>query len=116
MQKAVGEANLLLSEEKVLMGSLSNAKLYLVYVSVDNCRQEFSDTSQEQACLDEMFQRAVHFFSSGCTCCLAKRNGPFPQPICKGHLEGGVCFCQFVCLRAAEQRGVVIAGAEWEAI
>uniref|UniRef100_A0A4W5N0M3 TIR domain-containing protein n=1 Tax=Hucho hucho TaxID=62062 RepID=A0A4W5N0M3_9TELE len=96
MQKAVGHANLLLSGEKVWMGCLSNAKLYVVYVSIDSCRKEFCDTFHEQACAEEMFQRAVLFFSSGYTCCLSKRHFPFPQPSSKGHLEGGVCFCQYV--------------------
>ncbi|XP_041704552.1 uncharacterized protein LOC121539969 [Coregonus clupeaformis] len=96
MQKAVGQANLLLSDEKVLMGCQSRTKLYTAYVSIDSCRQEFGDTFHEQACAEEMFQRAVLFFSSGYTCCLAKRHFPFPQPSSNGHLEGSVCFCQYV--------------------
>ncbi|XP_070827973.1 uncharacterized protein [Chaetodon trifascialis] len=33
---------------------------------------------------------------SGYACCLAKRHFPFPQSSSGGHLEGGVCFCQYV--------------------
>ncbi|KAM7002582.1 uncharacterized protein LKV04_003846 isoform 1-T2 [Tautogolabrus adspersus] len=96
MQKAIGQANMLLSEEKVLMGCRSNSKLYLVYVSLNDCKQEFSETFSEQDVAEEMFERALMFFSSGYTCCLAKKHFPFPQPSSSGHLEGGVCFCQYV--------------------
>ncbi|XP_041652265.1 uncharacterized protein LOC121515518 [Cheilinus undulatus] len=96
MQKAVGKANLLLSQEKVLMGCCSNSQIYLVYVSLDGCKQEFIQTFSDQDVGEEMFQRALMFFSSGYTCCLAKRHFPFPQPSSSGHLEGRVCFCQYV--------------------
>ncbi|XP_041652282.1 uncharacterized protein LOC121515530 [Cheilinus undulatus] len=94
MSKAVGKANLLLHEDKVLMGCRSNSKIYLVYVSLDGCKQEFAETFPDQA--EEMFQRALMFFSSGFTCSLATRHSPFPQPSSSGHLEGGLCFCQYV--------------------
>ncbi|XP_076589851.1 uncharacterized protein LOC143322504 [Chaetodon auriga] len=96
MNKAVGRANTILSEEKVLMGCRSNLKIYLVYVSLDGCRREFAETFSEQVVAEDMFQRALMFFSSGYACCLAKRHFPFPQPSSSGHLEGGVCFCQYV--------------------
>ncbi|KAM3610166.1 uncharacterized protein V6R79_026369 [Siganus canaliculatus] len=96
MQKAVGHANTVLSDEKLLMGCRSNSKIYLVYVSLDACKQTFSQTFCEQAGAEEMFQRALIFFSSGYACCLSKRHFPFPQPSSTGHLEGGVCFCQYV--------------------
>ncbi|XP_036963421.1 uncharacterized protein LOC119024592 [Acanthopagrus latus] len=96
MQKAIGQANKLLSEEKVLMGCQSNSKIYLVYVSLDGCKHEFAGTFSEQTIAEEMFERALIFFSSGYACCLAKRHFPFPQPSSTGHLEGGVCFCQYV--------------------
>ncbi|XP_041652275.1 uncharacterized protein LOC121515526 [Cheilinus undulatus] len=94
LHKAVGKANLLLHEDKVLMGCRSNSKIYLVYVSLICCKQEIADTFPEKA--EEMFQRALMFFSSGFTCSLAKRHSPFPQPSSSGHLEGGLCFCQYV--------------------
>ncbi|XP_034542230.1 uncharacterized protein LOC117814814 [Notolabrus celidotus] len=96
MQKAVGKANMILSEEKVLMGCRSNSKMYLVYVSLEGCKQEFAETFSEQVVAEEMFQRALMFFSPGYACCLAKRHFPFPKASSTGHLEGGVCFCQYV--------------------
>ncbi|XP_041795380.1 uncharacterized protein LOC121608258 [Chelmon rostratus] len=96
MNKAMGQANTILSEEKVLMGCRSNSKIYLVYVSLDGCKREFAETFSEQVVAEDMFQRALIFFSSGYACCLAKRHFPFPLPSSTGHLEGGVCFCQYV--------------------
>ncbi|XP_050923932.1 uncharacterized protein LOC127139851 [Lates calcarifer] len=96
MQKTVGQANTILSEEKVLMGCRSNSKIYLVYVSLDGCKHDFAETFSEQTNAEDMFERAILFFSSGYACCLAKRHFPFPQPSSTGHLEGGVCFCQYV--------------------
>ncbi|XP_041851909.1 uncharacterized protein LOC121646891 isoform X2 [Melanotaenia boesemani] len=96
LQKAIGKANTLLSAEKVLMGCQSNSKIHLVYVSLDGCKQEFGETFRDHVSAEEMFQRALHFFSSGYACCLAKRHFPFPQLNYKSHLEGGVCFCQYV--------------------
>ncbi|XP_074490073.1 uncharacterized protein LOC141766810 [Sebastes fasciatus] len=97
MQKAVGQANTILCEEKVLMGCWSNSKqIYLVYVSLDGCKHEFTETFSEQVCAEDMFQRDLLYFSSGYACCLAKKHFPFAQPSSTGHLEGGVCFCQYV--------------------
>ncbi|XP_026221840.1 uncharacterized protein LOC113166096 isoform X3 [Anabas testudineus] len=96
MQKALGQANTILLKEKVLMGCLSNAKIYLVYVSLDGCKQEFAETFCEQVVTEEMFQKALKFFSSGYACCLAKRHFPYSQPPSTGHLQGGICFCQYV--------------------
>ncbi|XP_075998646.1 uncharacterized protein LOC142992192 [Genypterus blacodes] len=96
MQKAMCQANMILSEEKVLMGCQSNSKIYLVYVSLDSCRHEFAVTFSEQNLAEEMFQRALLYFSSGYACCLAKKHFPFPVPSSSRHLEGGVCFCQYV--------------------
>lgn len=96
MQKAMGQANAILSEEKLLVGCRSNSKMYLVYVSLDDCKHEFAETFTEQIGAEDMFQRALTFFSSGYACCLAKRHFPFPQPSSTSHLEGGVCFCQYV--------------------
>ncbi|XP_060891850.1 uncharacterized protein LOC132972782 isoform X3 [Labrus mixtus] len=104
MQKAIGQANMLLSEEKVLMGSRSNSKLYLVYVCLDDCKQEFAETFSEQVVAEEMFQRALMFFSSSYTCCLAKRDFTFPQPSSSGHLEVGVCFCQYVSQQLSKDK------------
>lgn len=96
MQKAVGQANIILSEEKVLMGCQSNSKIFLVYVCLDGCKQEFSETFFDQVNPEDMFKRALLFFSPGYACCLAKRHFPSSQPNSRCHLEGGVCFCQYV--------------------
>lgn len=96
MQKAVGEANIILSQEKVLLGCQSNSKMYPVYISLDDCKQEFAVTFNEQGNAEDMFQRAVLFFSSGYAYSLAKGHFPFALPTSSGHMEGGVCFCQYV--------------------
>lgn len=96
MHKAVSQANTIVSDEKVLMGCYSHSKISLVYVSLDGCNRDFAKTFSDMAVTEEMFQRALIFFSSGYTCCLAKRHFQFPQPSSTGHLEGGVCFCQYV--------------------
>ncbi|KAK5867042.1 hypothetical protein PBY51_011562 [Eleginops maclovinus] len=47
----------------------------------------------------EKYRKAVRMINSvsqSYTCCLAKKHFPFPLPSSTGHLEGGVCFCQYV--------------------
>lgn len=99
MQKAIGQANAILCEEKVLMGCRSNSKLYLVYVSLDACKCEFTETFSEQVEAENMFKRALVYFSSDYACCLSKRHFPFPTPSPTCHLQGCVCFCQYVSQR-----------------
>ncbi|XP_029952406.1 uncharacterized protein LOC115392045 [Salarias fasciatus] len=96
MQKAAGEANIILSEEKLLIGCMSNSKLSLVYVFLDGCKQEFAETFSEDGNAENMFKKALRYFSSGYACCLTKRHFPFSLGSSGGHLEGGVCFCQYV--------------------
>ncbi|XP_061629510.1 uncharacterized protein LOC133478023 isoform X2 [Phyllopteryx taeniolatus] len=97
MQKAAGQANAILCKEKLLMGCRSNSIMYLVYVSLDGCKGELAATFEHLASTEELFKLALVMFSSGYACCLAKRHFPFPQPCpWPGHLEGGVCFCQYV--------------------
>ncbi|XP_072308925.1 uncharacterized protein [Eucyclogobius newberryi] len=92
LQKAIGLANSLLFEEHVLMGSQGNYKLLLVYVSVEDCRQELCAQYQDQ----EFFHKAILEYSCEYTRCLAKELLPFETTSTSGHLEGGVCFCQYV--------------------
>ncbi|KAJ0023462.1 hypothetical protein NQD34_003361 [Periophthalmus magnuspinnatus] len=92
LQKAIGQANSILFEEHVLIGSQSPSKLLLVYVSVEGCREELSALSQDQ----DFFHTAIVEHSCGYTCCLAKQLLPFETTPTDGHLEGGVCFCQYV--------------------
>uniref|UniRef100_A0AAV2L257 TIR domain-containing protein n=1 Tax=Knipowitschia caucasica TaxID=637954 RepID=A0AAV2L257_KNICA len=99
MQKAVGKANVLMFAQKVLMGCRSTSKIYLVYISLDSCRQEFEKQFSAQTSSEDMFRRALLYFSSGYTCCLAKKHFPFttaPPSGSSGHLPGGVCFCHYV--------------------
>ncbi|XP_051918107.1 uncharacterized protein LOC127598338 [Hippocampus zosterae] len=99
MQKAAGQANVILCEENILMGCQSNSKVYMVYVSLSVCQREFVELFSERASAESLFQRALLYFSSGYACCLAKRSFPFPMPASRGHLEGGVCFCQYVSMQ-----------------
>ncbi|XP_057691661.1 uncharacterized protein LOC130915688 [Corythoichthys intestinalis] len=97
MQKAAGQANVILFEEKLLMGFRSNSIMYLVYVSLESCKGEFAANFEHLGSTEELFKLALLWFSSEYACCLAKRHFPFSQPCpTPGHLEGGVCFCQYV--------------------
>lgn len=96
LQKACGEANTVLSEEKVLIGCASNSKMSLVYVFLDGCKREFEEAFSEAGNTQVMFKKALRYFSPGYACCLAERHFPFSTPSSEGHLEGGVCFCQYV--------------------
>lgn len=96
MQKSTCQANVTLAEEKVLIGCDSRTKLLTVYVCLDGCKRMFNETFQESALAEEMFQRALLYFSSEYACCLAKRHFPFDMTSSHGHLEGSVCFCQYV--------------------
>ncbi|XP_048097780.1 uncharacterized protein LOC125293732 isoform X1 [Alosa alosa] len=103
MQKCTGKANVSLSDEKILIGCQSRTKLYFVYVSLDGCKLMFNETYQS-ALAEEMFQRALLHFSSGYACCLAKMHFPFDISSSNGHLEGGVCFCQYVSQQLKNDR------------
>ncbi|XP_029909370.1 uncharacterized protein LOC115360536 [Myripristis murdjan] len=50
-----------------------------------------------------MAVRMINSVSDRYACCLAKRHFPFPQPSTTGHLEGGVCFCQYVSLQMSRE-------------
>lgn len=96
LKKAVGQANIILLEDNVLMGCRSNSKIHLVYISLESCKQKFAETFGEEDDAEGIFQRAVLFFSCGYACFLAKRHFPFPQSASVSHIEGKVCFCQYV--------------------
>ncbi|XP_077567291.1 uncharacterized protein LOC144192115 [Stigmatopora nigra] len=100
MQKAAGHANVILVQEKLLMGFRSNSIMYLVYVSLEGCKRHFGATFDDSDNAEELLQIALVRFSSEYACSLAKRHFPFPQPCPPpGHLEGGVCFCQYVSMQ-----------------
>lgn len=94
LQKAIGQANTLLFEENILMGAQSNSKIHMVYVLLDGCRRELTELFPEDN--EVVFKRALLKYSCSYSYCLAKRHFPFPTPTNTGHLDGHVCFCQFV--------------------
>ncbi|XP_029465454.1 uncharacterized protein LOC115095614 [Rhinatrema bivittatum] len=100
MSHRTGEANLVMMHNWVLIGCESLTKLHFVYVSLEECKKTFNDIFQDgNPSSEEMFQRAIIYFSSGYTCCVAKKYFPFYDQINKpGHLENGVCFCQYVSM------------------
>ncbi|XP_069096734.1 uncharacterized protein [Pleurodeles waltl] len=101
MAQRTGHANDLLMGTSVLIGCESRVKLHFVYVSLEECKQTFKDTFRGGLIsADEMFRRAIVYFSSNYACCVAKKHFPFydEAPI-PGHLDCGVCFCQYVSLR-----------------
>ncbi|KAK7891621.1 hypothetical protein WMY93_023584 [Mugilogobius chulae] len=83
-------------EALAIVNKVSQTQIYMVYVSLDGCRQKFEDKFSKKACSEEMFQRAILFFSSGYTCCLAKKHFSFSTSPFSGHLPGAMCFCQYV--------------------
>lgn len=98
MSQVAGEANSLLIKDSLLVGCDSRVKLQLVYISLAGCRRHFSETFGEgEPSAEEMFQRALHYFSSDYACCVAKRHFQFSYSgTTPGHWDKGPCFCQFV--------------------
>ncbi|XP_038042270.2 uncharacterized protein [Anas platyrhynchos] len=98
MSHAAGEANSLLIKNSLLVGCDSQLKLQLVYISLEGCRSHFTETFGEgEPSAEEMFQRALHYFSSDYACCVAKKHFQFSGlGTTPGHWDKGPCFCQFV--------------------
>ncbi|XP_054044306.1 uncharacterized protein LOC128904255 [Rissa tridactyla] len=97
MSQVAGEANSLLIKDSLLVGCDSRVKLQLVYISLAGCRRYFSETFGEgEYSAEEMFQRALHYFSSDYACCVAKKHFQFYSGTTSGHWDEGPCFCQFV--------------------
>lgn len=95
----VGEANQLLAPHSVLMGCDTMNKLYFVYVLLEDCRQAFLQASDGDG--EALFQEALLRFSSTYACCLVHAHFPpwEDAATAQGHLELGLCFCQFVSLQ-----------------
>ncbi|XP_042094891.1 uncharacterized protein LOC114110263 isoform X1 [Ovis aries] len=93
----VGEANLLLAPHSVLVGCETKNKLYFVYVVLGDCKRAFLGAPEGEAA----FQEAILRFSSSYACCLAHAHFPHWEEAAgaPGHLEVGLCFCQFVSLQ-----------------
>ncbi|KAJ7412460.1 hypothetical protein WISP_96265 [Willisornis vidua] len=100
MSQVAGEANSLLIKNSLPVGCDSHVKLQLVYVSLAGCRRQFLETFGPSA--EEMFQRALHYFSSDYACCVATKYFQFScSESTPGHGDKGPWFCQFVshCLK-----------------
>uniref|UniRef100_A0A8C5QA04 TIR domain-containing protein n=1 Tax=Leptobrachium leishanense TaxID=445787 RepID=A0A8C5QA04_9ANUR len=100
MTLKTGEANLLLMRASVLAGCRSKSQLYFVYVSLKECKQTFDNTfGGEKVLTTTMWEKAIINYSSDYACCLAKKHFPFDGREPPGHLEGELCFCQYVAAR-----------------
>lgn len=103
LARSVGEANLLLAPHSVLMGCDTRNKLYFVYVLLGDCRQALLGSPENEA----LFQEALLQFSCSYACCLAHAHFPPCEDtvLAPGHLELGLCFCQFVFLQLKRRGG-----------
>ncbi|XP_078542757.1 uncharacterized protein LOC144828454 [Lissotriton helveticus] len=101
MAQRTGHANDLLMGTLVLIGCESRVKLHFVYICLEECKQTFRDTFRNGlTSADEMFRRAIVYFSSNYAVCVAKKHFPFCEEVpIPGHLDYGMCFCQYVSLR-----------------
>ncbi|XP_078497235.1 uncharacterized protein LOC144753409 isoform X1 [Lissotriton helveticus] len=101
MTQRTGQANDLLMGTLVLIGCESRVKLHFVYICLEECKQTFRDTfTNGLTSADEMFRRAIVYFSSNYAVCVAKKHFPFCEEVpISGHLDYGICFCQYVSLR-----------------
>lgn len=93
----VGEANLLLAPHSVLMGCETLNQLSFVFVQLEDCRRTFLQAPEGEA----LFREALLQFSSAYACCLARAHFPHCEDTAaaRGHLEPGLCFCQYVSVR-----------------
>ncbi|KAM5140460.1 uncharacterized protein ACMZJ9_014313 [Mantella aurantiaca] len=91
------QANLILSKNAVLAGCSSRVQLYFVYVSLNQCLEIFYTTfGHGTAFATDMWEKAILSYSSDYACCLAKKHFPFNCTDSPGHVEDGICFCQYV--------------------
>lgn len=101
MAQRTGHANDRLMGTLVLIGCESRVKLHFVYICLEECKQTFKDTFRNGlTSADEMFRRAIVYFSSNYAVCVAKKHFPLYEEVpIPGHLDYGICFCQYVSLR-----------------
>ncbi|XP_028672023.1 uncharacterized protein LOC114662614 [Erpetoichthys calabaricus] len=98
LRQIAGSANILMSEQNVLLGFESRVRLHSIYMPLESCRETFQDTFPGTLG-EEMFHKALLHFSSGYAVCVAKKHFPFPLTALNDsrvHTEVGVCFCQYV--------------------
>lgn len=93
----VGEANLLLAPHSVLMGCETMNQLSFVFVQLEDCRQTFLQAPEGEA----LFREALLQFSCAYACCLVQAHFPHCEDTtaAPGHLEPGLCFCQYVSVQ-----------------
>ncbi|XP_036121484.1 uncharacterized protein LOC118632461 [Molossus molossus] len=93
----VGEANLLLAPHSVLMGCETLNQLSFVFVQLEDCRRAFLEFPDGNT----LFQEALLRFSCAYACCLVQAHFPPYRDIegAQGHLEPGLCFCQYVSVQ-----------------
>ncbi|ELW67310.1 Toll-like receptor 2 type-1 [Tupaia chinensis] len=106
----VGEANVLLASHSVMMGCETMNKLFVLYVLLEDCKRVFQETFEGPEA-EAMFQQALRQFSSSYACCLAHKNFPTHEEGtegAQGHLEQGLCFCQFVSLQLNTRLGLTV--------
>ncbi|KAM5140876.1 uncharacterized protein ACMZJ9_014703 [Mantella aurantiaca] len=97
MVKKTGQANLILSKNSVLAGCSSRVQLYFVYVSLYQCMETFYTTFGHDSTLaTNMWEKAILSYSSDYACCLARKKFPIDCTAPPGHMEDGICFCQYV--------------------
>ncbi|XP_053307087.1 uncharacterized protein LOC128469293 [Spea bombifrons] len=92
-----GHANVLLMESSLLVGCPSKNQLFFVYVSLRECRQAFDVAfGHRSELVTTMWEKALINYSSDYACCLARKHFPFNGAHPPGHLDQGMCFCQYV--------------------
>ncbi|XP_073451307.1 uncharacterized protein [Aquarana catesbeiana] len=97
MVMKTGKANLILSKHSVLAGCSSREQLHFVYVSLCQCMETFYLTFGYGSTLaTNMWEKAILTCSSDYACCLARKHFPFNCKDSPGHIEDGICFCQYV--------------------
>lgn len=99
----VGEANLLLAPHSVLMGCEIMNQLSFVFVQLEDCRRTFLEAPEGEA----LFQEALLRFSCAYACCLVQAHFPHcgDDTGARGHLEPGLCFCQYVSVQLQKAEG-----------
>lgn len=102
--RRVEEANQLLACQSVRMGCETINKLYFVFVLLEDCRQAFLQAPDGEA----LFQEALLRFLSTNVCCLVHAHFPLCEDTTgtQGHLELGLCICQFVSLQLKKTGGL----------
>ncbi|XP_040176692.1 uncharacterized protein LOC120909103 [Rana temporaria] len=97
MEMKTSQANLILYKNSVLAGCSSREQLHFVYVSLSQCMETFYTTFDHGSTLaTNMWEKAIVTYSSEYACCLARKHFPFSYKDSPGHIEDGICFCQYV--------------------